>query len=102
MEVPSTEWRARPWTEPEAQANAPAPAPAHWLRLPGCVGHTFTHFHLELMVLTGRAPEGAACDGIWVPPDRLGEHALPTLMKKIAAHALGNGSPAAGGRRYSS
>lgn len=101
MEVPSTEWRARPWTEPEAQANAPAPA--HWLRLPGCVGHTFTHFHLEIMVLAGRYAAGAGPDGTWVRPDRLGEHALPTLMKKIAAHALrGRGSAGGGCGSYSS
>jgi A/G-specific adenine glycosylase len=31
---------------------------------------------------------GGAAEGIWVRPDRLGEHALPTLMKKIAAHAV--------------
>jgi len=99
MEIPSTEWRAQAWSETEARASAPASA--RWLRLPGGVGHTFTHFHLELMVLAGRCRAGEPADGVWVRPDRLGEHALPTLMKKIAAHALSE-APAAGGKRYSS
>jgi hypothetical protein len=27
-------------------------------------------------------------DGIWSPIERLGDHALPTLMKKVARHAI--------------
>jgi A/G-specific adenine glycosylase len=27
-------------------------------------------------------------DGLWSPIDRLDEHALPTLMKKVVRHAL--------------
>lgn len=91
MEVPSTDWRERPWSEREAKASAPVAA--DWRRLPGGVGHTFTHFHLEIMVLAGRCPATVA-DGIWVRPDRLDEHALPTLMKKIAACALSGHDPA--------
>mgnify|MGYP001281146625 CR=1 FL=1 len=86
MEVPSTDWRDRPWSMEDARASAPAPA--RWVCLPGGVGHTFTHFHLEVVVLAARCSAGAAADGIWARPDGLGEHALPTLMKKIASHAL--------------
>ncbi len=101
MEVPSTDWRDRPWSADEAKANAPVSAP--WVRLAGGVGHTFTHFHLQVMVLAGRLRAGATPDGIWVRPDRLGEHALPTLMKKIAAHAAsGTAAPDGPGGRYSS
>jgi A/G-specific adenine glycosylase len=53
--------------------------------VPGAVGHTFTHFHLDIAVLAGRA-DGKA-PGLWVRPDRLSEHALPTLMKKIVRWA---------------
>jgi A/G-specific adenine glycosylase len=106
MEVPSTDWREQPWSADEAKANAPVPAP--WVRLPGGVGHTFTHFHLQVMVFATRLRPGAAPEGIWVRPDRLGEHALPTLMKKIAAHAAaGTAAPDgattdSSGGRYSS
>jgi A/G-specific adenine glycosylase len=88
MEVPSTEWRMAPWSLVEARAEAPLRA--RWRRLPGIVGHTFTHFRLELSVVAGRAG-GGADDGIWCPPERFSEHAMPTLMKKVARHACGAG-----------
>ena len=77
-EIPSTPWRAEPWSFAEAVGLAPAPTP--WSALPGTVRHGFTHFRLELAILAG---EGNA-EGLWSRVDRLGEHALPTLMKKLA------------------
>jgi A/G-specific adenine glycosylase len=82
IEVPSTPWRVEPWSI--AEAVRIAPAAAKWSPLPGTVRHGFTHFHLELAILTGRG----MTDGMWSRLDRLGEHALPTLMKKIARHAI--------------
>ena len=61
-----------------------APAAAEWAPLPGTVRHGFTHFRLELAIIAG---QGEA-DGMWSRVDRLGEHALPTLMKKVARHAI--------------
>jgi A/G-specific adenine glycosylase len=94
-EIPSTSWRAAPWSLTEALQVAPAAAA--WSPLPGTVRHGFTHFLLELAVVSG---VGNA-DGIWSPVEHLGDHALPTLMKKIARHAISalasspSGSPAA-------
>jgi A/G-specific adenine glycosylase len=83
MEFPSTVWREEPWADPEAAAPfAPVPG-ERWRLLPAQVSHTFTHFHLELLVLAGRGA-GEAADAIWVQPAELGRHALPTLMKKVA------------------
>jgi A/G-specific adenine glycosylase len=87
MEVPSTDWRDARWSEGEAKRVAPVRA--RWCPIPDRVRHTFTHFHLELSVLAGTVRAGKAPDGIWVPPDRLGEHALPSLMRKVIAHAGG-------------
>jgi A/G-specific adenine glycosylase len=84
MEFPSTDWRAKPWKAQEAIAEAPVDA--QWKLLPGLVRHGFTHFELELKVLTGRA--GAKLPGVWCPIERLSEMALPTLMKKVANYAL--------------
>jgi A/G-specific adenine glycosylase len=81
-EIPSTPWRPEPWGLEEALLRAPAPA--EWCALPGTVRHGFTHFLLELTVVAGKG----AADGLWSPTDRLGEHALPTLMKKVARHAI--------------
>ena len=85
MEVPSTAWREAEWTLEEALAAAPAEA--RWRPVPGVVRHGFTHFELELVVLSGRVD--GKTPGVWCAINRLSEMALPSLMKKVARHALG-------------
>lgn len=88
IEVPSTAWREGDLPSPVA-ARKESPLPAlNWRLLPGTVQHTFTHFHLEIAVLAGRVGRAAAPDAIWSHPGDLGGQALPTVMKKIARHAL--------------
>ena len=95
VEVPSGPWNdASPDAQPAesaAELNG-APVSAEWAPLPGVVGHTFTHFHLELVVWTARLPAGRAeeapHDGFWVPVEDLGEAGLPSVMAKVARHAL--------------
>ncbi len=90
LEFPSTPWRAEPW--PVDEALAAAPLPARWQMLPGRVEHVFTHFSLELAVAAGRARRGdAAGEGEWCPQEELGSRALPSLMHKVARHALAAG-----------
>ena len=84
MEFPSTPWREKRWSDAEAKCQAPAKW--RWLPLPGLVRHGFTHFELELRLLRGRAK--ADGEGRWCAIDRLSELALPSLMKKVAKHAL--------------
>jgi A/G-specific adenine glycosylase len=86
VEVPSTEWGD---TMPDpAAAREQAPIVADdWISLRGLVRHTFTHFHLELAILTAKTSEAAA-DEMWCLPDELGETGLPSVMRKVAAHAL--------------
>jgi A/G-specific adenine glycosylase len=86
MEIPSTEWRDGAWTG--RAARAAAPIRADWRKVPGVVAHGFTHFRLELAVMCARVADGAGADGVWCPPARFDEHALPTLMKKVVRHAL--------------
>ena len=83
-----------------AAARAHAPAAARWRRLPGVVHHTFTHFHLELGMLAADIDDAAPAEGVWCPPERFGDHALPTVMKKVVRHAWrgGRGRPGAGPR----
>jgi A/G-specific adenine glycosylase len=85
MEVPSTPWREAEWST--AEAKEAAPLRARWRMLPDRVRHTFTHFALELTVLTGTVGADADAEGVWVPPDKLPDYALPSLMKKIIAYA---------------
>ncbi len=89
MEVPSSPWLEQPMPGMAAVAKH-APAPAAWRLTDGLVRHTFTHFHFELRVAVAvtDTPETVA-DGLWAPVERLGDHALPTVMRKIAKHALG-------------
>jgi A/G-specific adenine glycosylase len=84
MEFPSTPWREKPWTK--AAAKAIAPVSATWQEIPGIVRHGFTHFELELSLL--RAATAKDVEGRWSRIDRLSELALPSLMKKVARHAL--------------
>ena len=97
MEVPSTEWRKRGWSARSARRHAPLAA--DWRVLPGMVRHSFTHFHLELVVMAARADGVMPVDGVWCPPARLGEHALPSLMKKVVAHAMKAGRGRGGKER---
>jgi A/G-specific adenine glycosylase len=94
LETPSS-----PWAEGEETARpgtGHAPLEAEWKRLPGLVEHTFTHFHLELSVYRGevgldaelkRAAHPARCR--WLNPRELAGAALPSVMRKVLAHALG-------------
>ncbi|MBK8908152.1 MAG: A/G-specific adenine glycosylase [Rhodospirillales bacterium] len=89
MEVPSTAWRSDPW--PFEDAIPFAPAVAEWRPVPGRVVHAFTHFRLELTVLTARVTATTA-DGDWHLPDRLDHLALPTLIKKVVRHVSSAGA----------
>jgi A/G-specific adenine glycosylase len=85
IELPGTPWRERSWTEEEALAHAPLAA--KWTRLPGQVSHTFTHFHLELVVLAGRSAAAAPAGHRWAAQARLQEEALPSVMRKVLRKA---------------
>ena len=95
-EIPSTPWTDRPWTA--AAARREAPVRARWERVPGVVTHGFTHFRIEFRLLRARLPrrpEGLDAGTFWCPFPELDRQALPTLMRKLARHALqhGHGAP---------
>ena len=58
----------------------------------GGVRHTFTHFHLELAVARAIATTAGlaklAPGTAWVTVDQMTERALPTVMRKVIAHAV--------------
>jgi len=97
MELPTTRWESRLPRPRELALEAPLAL--RWRRLPGIVRHGFTHFELELTVLAGSVGEtvggpGGVNEGEtlrWCRLDRLSDVALPTVMKKVVAHALANG-----------
>ncbi len=85
MEIPTNTWRARPWSLDDARGVAPFEA--QWRDLPGNIRHVFTHIDLRLTLLGGqlkKAPEGLVA----APLDRLGDYALPSVMRKIVSAAV--------------
>ncbi|GJM01668.1 MAG: A/G-specific adenine glycosylase [Rhodomicrobium sp.] len=117
MEIPTSSWkelgndsRAQQISSPQTildevsshdpsrqSATSPTspPVSGDWWRVPGQVRHTFTHFHLELTVyrsiITNEADLTLFADASrckWVHRDKLKEEALPSVMRKVIAHAL--------------
>ncbi len=71
-----------------------APLDAEWKLVPGLVEHTFTHFHLELEVYTATTRKKLVPgEGAWVPLNEIAGEALPTVMRKVAAHAMPDAGP---------
>jgi len=95
-EVPTTEWTAdfdgkiAAKSAPRFLSPRPGGETIQWRRRPGVVRHVFTHFPLELSVYAAeipartRAPEGTR----WIAISELAAEALPSLMRKVVAHAL--------------
>lgn len=91
LEVPSTEWGAA--MPDEGAAMDAAPVAAQWRRVPGAVTHIFTHFRLTLEVWRADGVRAAAPEGCrWYPRATLAGEALPSVMRKVLAHAMGNAS----------
>jgi A/G-specific adenine glycosylase len=94
-ELPTTDWTPD-FDERTARAQAPRFSPLRnaaslkWRRVSGSVTHVFTHFPLELVIYTARVPGGtrAPQGARWVGIAELAGEALPSLMRKVAAHAL--------------
>jgi A/G-specific adenine glycosylase len=94
-EVPTTEW-TQDFDDGDALEHVPRFAarkarkqPA-WRKKAGVVRHVFTHFPLELSVFTAEVPAHtpAPAGTRWVALAELHGEALPSLMRKVVAHAL--------------
>jgi A/G-specific adenine glycosylase len=86
-EVPGSDWTSDFRLKP-ALRSAPKLA-VNWCRLPGLVRHVFTHFPLELVVFVADVPKriGAPKGMRFVAAAKLNGEALPSLMRKVIAHA---------------
>ena len=97
LETPSTPWTA---TAPNGKAVAEyTPIDASWKKLSGLVEHTFTHFHLQLAVYRADVGEDAEIAALaeparcrWLYMRELPGAALPSLMRKVIAHAIETGA----------
>ena len=92
-EIPGTPWLEK-MPGPAADPLSHAPLQGAWVAVPGVVRHTFTHFHLELAVFRAQVDDGAIREAAqpeqcwWQPVSELGAQALPSVMRKVVAHAL--------------
>lgn len=93
LEIPSSTWSETAIASDVALQAAPLRA--EWWPVPGLVTHTFTHFKLQLAVVRAFVPVDRELD-LWAEPERcrwlprrsLGPAALPSVMRKVIAHAL--------------
>ncbi len=97
LEVPSTDWLVAGAGVPPPLRHTvgQAPVTGNWWAVPGGIVHVFTHFRLELNVLRALVPARAdltlwarTADCRWVHRSALAGQALPTVMRKVIAHAL--------------
>jgi A/G-specific adenine glycosylase len=75
-----------PWADADPGLDE-APLSAHW-RPQGHVAHVFTHFSLDLAVVTARCGVRPELDGTWWPIERIDEAGLPTLFARAAERAI--------------
>jgi A/G-specific adenine glycosylase len=90
-EVPTTQW-VPDFDAATALEQAPHGSRAKWKwrRISGVVTHVFTHFPLELVVYAAALPANTSTPpGMrWIALADLPDEALPTVMRKVIAHAL--------------
>jgi A/G-specific adenine glycosylase len=85
-----------PWTgafPSPAKALAQAPFSAKWIKRAGIVRHGFTHFELETEVYVAQVSTRPRFKGTWIASERLGDVALPTVMRKMLEHGLADDGP---------
>jgi A/G-specific adenine glycosylase len=90
-EVPGSDWLAAQDDRAALKQGPVLKGLARWHRKAGVVTHVFTHFPLELIVYTAKAPARTRPPAgmRWVPIATLADEAFPNLMRKVIAHGLG-------------
>jgi A/G-specific adenine glycosylase len=89
-EVPTTQW-THDFDGGAELAPRLGRVQPNWRRIAGVVTHTFTHFPLELVVYVAEVYSDATTPprARWVARAGLADEALPNVMRKVLAHALG-------------
>jgi len=73
-------WPGSDWSD------APEPAPpldADWQKLDARARHTFTHFHLQLTIMTATVPDISPDQGQFIAHSNFRPTSLPTVMRKV-------------------
>ena len=90
-EVPGSDWSHDFDVSTALDAAPKLAGKVKWRKLAGEVTHVFTHFPLALTVFVAQVPKTAAAPkgARWVAVADLSGEALPNVMRKVLAHALG-------------
>ena len=91
LEPPLGPWEAE--FPSQMRALKLVPFQADWKKRAGIVRHGFTHFELEIEVFAAQVSKRPKIRGDWIPREKLGDVALPTVMRKIVEHGLDEGGP---------
>ena len=88
LEFPGTPWTGTPPGADDIVVAAPV-GTVQWRAAPGQISHVFAHFELVLAVHTAHLPHlHPAPDGVWLLREDMAGAALPSVMRKVAAHSL--------------
>jgi A/G-specific adenine glycosylase len=88
LEFPGTQWTGEPPGADDIAEAVPAGA-VQWRSAAGHVRHVFTHFELVLAVHTAHLPDHHPVpDGVWLTSEAMAGAALPSVMRKVARHAI--------------
>jgi A/G-specific adenine glycosylase len=91
LQPPLGAWNAKFPTAGVARDQAPFTGA--WKKKAGIVRHGFTHFELEMEVYVATFKARPNGEGAWFAPADFPGIALPTVMRKVIAHALDGGGP---------
>lgn len=83
IEIPNTEWQDRKLSERSVRTQSPLPI--SWEPIVGQITHSFSHFDLELEIISAKSeikPEGT----FWCSRKNLRSEAFPRLMVKVVEH----------------
>jgi A/G-specific adenine glycosylase len=85
LEPPFGKWSKAFPEKPKAVEEAPFVG--NWIEKSGFVRHVFTHLVWEVVVYAARFNRRPNGEGMWLTQRELERAALPTVMRKIIAHA---------------
>jgi A/G-specific adenine glycosylase len=91
LQPPLGEWRTE-FPDRDRALNE-APFRGAWKKRPGIVRHGFTHFELELEIYAAQFRGRPNGEGFWLDSAQVETAALPTVMRKVIAHALDDAGP---------
>ena len=91
-EIPTSTWKNI--KEPNIEMLNEAPIKVKWKKIDGIISHQFTHFKLNLTLVTATISKKEILlidqNSVWTNINNLSDFALSTLMKKVIGYSITN------------